>query len=231
MSFSYSVFVWAFAIAILSTDANTIEKPRTSCREPVIFQNFNLTRVLGQWYMYSHHNHHFERGCDCFTSEAVETEPNILQLSNCCQLSTVTNETQTCNVGVTGARLPNPEKKEAFFLFTRAGVSVESQLWIIDTDYDNYLIVNGCDHASDAEEHELFWIYSRDKEIDSTEMKIINDVLKAHNFERSKIIRHRHEADICRSRRPQRGNEHGQSNDGQGHGNSSDDSNDDSQDN
>lgn len=75
-------------------------------------------------------------------------------------------------------------------------VSVESQLWIIDTDYDNYLIVNGCDRASDAEENELFWIYSRDKEIDSAEVQIINDVLKAQNFERSKIIRHRHGADM-----------------------------------
>ncbi|XP_037042552.1 apolipoprotein D-like [Bradysia coprophila] len=213
MLFSYSTCVWAFAIAILSTDASSRGKPRSTCREPTVFQNIDLPRVMGQWYVYSHHDHDFERGCDCFTSEAIQTDVNTIQISSCCQMSRVSNETQTCNISVNGARLTNPEKKEAMFLYTRAGVTVESQMWVVDTDYVNYMIVNACERVSDEEERELFWILSRDSVISRVEAKKIDDVLEANHFEMDKIIKMRHEADICKSKRPQRG--HGN----QGNGN------------
>lgn len=75
-------------------------------------------------------------------------------------------------------------------------MTVESRVWVVDTDYEHYLIAHGCDHLSDEEEREIFWIISRDKEINAMEVKKIDEVLKANNFERSKIIRQRHGVNV-----------------------------------
>lgn len=75
-------------------------------------------------------------------------------------------------------------------------VDVESHLWIVDTDYETYGIINGCDRPSDKEEHEVFWILSRNREIDAATVRKIREVLTSHNFERNKIIRQRHGVDV-----------------------------------
>lgn len=121
MIFSYLPLVWTIAMAIFSINAETEPKKRSTCREPEILQNFDVTRILGHWYEYSRHHHDFEDGCDCFTSEVVAIDANTLQISNCCQMTKVSNATQKCNIGINEARLTNPEKKEASFQYTRTG--------------------------------------------------------------------------------------------------------------
>ncbi|KAG4079521.1 hypothetical protein HA402_005218 [Bradysia odoriphaga] len=74
--------------------------------------------------------------------------------------------------------------------------SIESQVWIVDLDYVNYMILKACDRASDEEERELFWTLSRDSVINRTEAERIDDVLRANHFEKDKIIKQRHEADM-----------------------------------
>lgn len=69
-------------------------------------------------------------------------------------------------------------------------------MWIVDTDYENYGIIHGCDRGSDGEERETFWILSRDKTISASEAKKIEEVLRANKFERSKIINQRHGAEM-----------------------------------
>lgn len=120
MSFSYPIFVLAVTI-IVSTDAATNSKIRSSCRQTSILQNFDVTRILGQWYEYSRVHHDFEDGCDCLTSEITAVDSNSFQVSNCCQMTRVSNDTQTCNIGINQIRLENPEKKDASFLYTRTG--------------------------------------------------------------------------------------------------------------
>lgn len=75
-------------------------------------------------------------------------------------------------------------------------VTVESHVWIVDTDYENYMIANGCDHVTDEEEREIFWILSRNKEISSMIVKKIDEVLRAHKFEKDKIIKQRHGVNV-----------------------------------
>lgn len=58
------------------------------------------------------------------------------------------------------------------------------------------MIVDACEHVSDDQERELFWIMTREKVINEDVVKKINDVLRTSNFERSKIIRQRHGADV-----------------------------------
>ncbi|KAG4079441.1 hypothetical protein HA402_005138 [Bradysia odoriphaga] len=213
MSFSCSVYVSAFVVAILSTDAATRGDVRPTCREPTIFQNINLTRILGHWYEYSRYDHDFEQGCDCYTTDVKSIDAISFHVSNCCQMTRVSNETQICNIGINNARIVNADKNEALFLYTRNGV--ESEFWIIDTDYENYMIVNGCERVSVNEENELFWIMTRDKGIFENVERKIADVLQTNRFEKNKIIQQRHGADVCKSKRPpmERGNK------GRGHGN------------
>lgn len=119
---SYPIFVLAVALTVASTDAAaTNPKIRSSCRKTSILQNFDVTRILGQWYEYSRVQHDFEDGCDCLTSEITAVDSNTFQVSNCCQMTKVSNDTQTCNIGINQLRLENPEKKDANFLYTRAG--------------------------------------------------------------------------------------------------------------
>lgn len=120
MHFSYAV-VLTIALTIISANAATSKKKRSTCREPAILQDFDVTRILGHWYEYSRHHHDFENGCDCLTSEVVAVDPNTLQVSSCCQMGGVSNATQKCNIGINRARLTNPEKKEASFQYTRTG--------------------------------------------------------------------------------------------------------------
>lgn len=121
MIFSYLSLVLTITIVIISINAETNPKKRSTCRVPEILQNFDVTRILGHWYEYSRHHHDFEDGCDCFTSEVVALDANTLQISNCCQMTQFSNETQKCNIGINAARLTNPEKKEASFQYTRTG--------------------------------------------------------------------------------------------------------------
>lgn len=121
MFFSYIIFIWAVALTILSIDAASKENKRSTCRESSVMQNFDITRWPGEWYFYSRHNHDFESGCDCMTTEIVPIDPISIQISNCCQMSRINNDTQTCNIGVNYARLRNPEKKDADFMYTRTG--------------------------------------------------------------------------------------------------------------
>lgn len=120
---SKSFYICICVIAIVATSASARGKPsRSTCREPIIFQNFDSDRFVGSWYIHSHHDHEFEHGCDCFTSEVVRVmDTDTFQISNCCQMTRVSNETQMCDVSVNGVRIPNPEKREAFFFYTRKG--------------------------------------------------------------------------------------------------------------
>lgn len=123
---STSLYICAFAIAIAANSATARVKPsRSTCREPIIFQNINVVRVLGHWYEYSRYDHDFEEGCDCYSSEVTPTDATSLQMLSCCQMTKVSNETQVCNIGVNNARIANADKTEAFFLFTRNGGSFE----------------------------------------------------------------------------------------------------------
>ncbi len=122
MLFSYLIYFWvAVTLTIFLADAASDETRRSTCRQTSVMQNFNMTGILGQWYKYSSHNHDFEEGCDCFTSEVVALDATSIQISNCCQKTKVSNETQTCSIGVNYARLTNPEKMDASFMYTRTG--------------------------------------------------------------------------------------------------------------
>lgn len=208
MRFAYFFFALTLASFILLTSA---KERSTTCREPVIFQNFDMTRLLGHWYEYSRHHHDFEAGCDCLTTELVAVDANTIDVSSCCQMNGFSNVTQKCEIGIRNVRLTNPEKKEAFFEYTRTGckyclylrnevnlflhfiaATVKSHVWIVDTDYVNYVVANGCDYVTDDDHREIFWIFSRDKEISAAEVKKIDAVLKAHNFENNKIIKQTH---------------------------------------
>ncbi|KAJ6650009.1 Apolipoprotein D, partial [Pseudolycoriella hygida] len=190
-------------MAILAKDAASEAKQRSTCREPNIMQNFDITRWVGRWYIYSRHDHHFERGCDCMNTDVQAIDATSLRILSCCQMSALSNDTQTCDVGVNYAKLINPEKKDGDFKTTRVGVTAESRAWIIYTDYDNYGIVSGCDNFSDTEELETFWILSRDKTISPSDATKIDEVLKANNFERSRIINQRHGENVKDSNRTQ----------------------------
>lgn len=74
--------------------------------------------------------------------------------------------------------------------------TAESQFWIIDTDYDNYMIVDACEYVSDDEERELFWIVSRDREMNMATAKKIDDVLQVNKLEKTKNFKQRHGADV-----------------------------------
>lgn len=67
-------------------------------------------------------------------------------------------------------------------------VTVASQAWIIDIDYENYLVAYGCHRVSDEEERELLWILTRATKINEMTTKKIDDVLNANHFEKDKII-------------------------------------------
>ncbi|KAG4066820.1 hypothetical protein HA402_012887 [Bradysia odoriphaga] len=139
---------------------------------------------MGHCYEYSRLDHDFEQGCDCLTTEITPIDASSFRISNCCQMTEVCNETQKCNIGINKARIADANKNEALFLYTRNGV--ESQVWIVDNDYDNHMIVNGCERVGDDEEHEIFWILSRNREIDEMKTIKINDVLRANHFEEKK---------------------------------------------
>lgn len=120
----YLIYVCFAAFTIvLSANAMHKEKKNSTCRESSIFQNFNATRFLGLWYLYSRHHHDFEDGCDCFTSEVVALDATVtsFQTTNCCQMTKISNATQRCNLSVNHSRLTNPEKKDANFMYTRTG--------------------------------------------------------------------------------------------------------------
>ncbi|KAG4070999.1 hypothetical protein HA402_001436 [Bradysia odoriphaga] len=205
---SYLIYVCFAAFAIvLSANAVHKEKKNSTCRESSVFQNFNATRFLGRWYLVFSYHHDFEDGCDCYTSEveALDAAVTSFQTTNCCQMTKINNATQRCNLSVNHSRLTNPEKKEANFMYTREGVTVESPAWFIDIDYDNYMIIHGCDHVSDEEERETLWIMIRNEEISANVAMKIDEVLAANNFEKNKIIPQRNGANICKSKRPRTG--------------------------
>ncbi|XP_037051543.1 apolipoprotein D-like [Bradysia coprophila] len=202
---SYLIYVCFAAFAIvLSAHAMHKEKKISTCRESSVFQNFNATRFLGRWYLYSSYHHDFEDGCDCFTSEVVALDAAVtsFQITNCCQMTEISNATQRCNLGVNHSRLKNPEKKDANFMYIRTGVTVESPTWIIDIDYDNYMIIHGCDQISHEEERETLWIMTRNVEINAKVAMKIDEVIAANNFEKDRIIEQRNGADVCKSKRP-----------------------------
>ncbi|KAG4068338.1 hypothetical protein HA402_007858 [Bradysia odoriphaga] len=111
-------------------------------------------------------------------------------------MTKISNATQRCNVGVNHSRLTNPEKMDANFMYIRTGVTVESRVWIVDIDYDNYMIIHGCDYVSDEEERETLWIMTRNEEINAKVAMKIDEVLTANNFERDKIIEQGKGADM-----------------------------------
>lgn len=121
MQLSYLLFVLAVALTITSTYGETNPKKRSTCREPSFIRDFDVTRFLGQWYEYSRHHHDFEDGCDCLTSEVSAVDTDTFQISNCCQMTKVSNETQKCNIGINEIRLTNPERKEGSFRYIRTG--------------------------------------------------------------------------------------------------------------
>jgi lipocalin len=168
------------------------------CRKPNPMTNFNISAYLGDWYQISNNHIKFEEGCDCFTTQLVLFNTSSIKLSNCCQMSKVSNTTQNCEVGVKYLTLVNPENKEAFFVSTRFGSSAATHVWIVDTDYEKYSIGNGCD----ADHGDLFWIFSRDKELTKDVIKIIEDILKLNNLEGYHIKRQNHGEDVCKTKRP-----------------------------
>ncbi|XP_037044477.1 apolipoprotein D-like [Bradysia coprophila] len=202
---SYLIYVCFAAFTIvLSANALHKEEKTSTCRESPIFQNFNATGFLGRWYLHSSYHHDFEDGCDCYTSEVVALDATVtsFRTTNCCQMTKVSNATQRCNLSVNHSRLTNPEKKEANFMYIRTGVTVESRGWIVDIDYDNYMIIHGCDYVSDEEERETLWIMTRNAEINAKVATKIDEVIAANNFDKDKIIEQRKGADICKSKRP-----------------------------
>lgn len=164
MLFSCSVYVLAFAISILSIGEAALGKPRSTstCHTPTIVQNFNLTRASGLWYEYSRFDNGYTKECDCPTTEMTLVDATSLKTTTCCQVTSENNETQTCNIGIESLRIANPDKHEGLFSFAVNGgkffvsfcfsyksvkvfmpnyqtTIVESQLWAVDTDYENFM--------------------------------------------------------------------------------------------
>lgn len=131
MSLSNLICVSIVALAIISVDAATKVEKRSTCRQTSILQDFDLKRFSGHWYIFSRHHHDFEAGCDCYTSDVIALSATSLQVSNCCQMTHISNETQTCNVGVNNARLANPDKNDASFLYTRTGGRCLKLLFVV----------------------------------------------------------------------------------------------------
>jgi len=168
------------------------------CRESNPMTNFNISGILGHWYQISNNHIHFEDGCDCLNTELVRFNTSSIELFNCCQMSKVSTTTQNCEVGVKTMSLVNPEKTDAFFVYTRFGSSAASHAWIVATDYERYAIVNGCDEV----DGDVFAIFSRDKELSEAVIKTIDDIMKLNNLEGYQLKSQNHGEDVCKAKRP-----------------------------
>ena len=109
--------IFLLSVGVIVNNANLI----SNCRTPVIFQNFNLSKILGRWYEHSRFDNAFQAECQCFTTDYTYIDENTIGFINCCQRPTYSNETQKCEIAMDRATLIDPSKKEASFKYTRLG--------------------------------------------------------------------------------------------------------------
>ncbi|KAJ6639757.1 Apolipoprotein D [Pseudolycoriella hygida] len=194
----YSMFL---SVAILTILPVVLGAKTSTCREPSGMPNFNVMRFTGLWYEYSRNYNDFEDGCDCITTDISIVNATTITASTCCQKTQISNETQTCDIGISNI-LANPEKKEAVFQYSRTGGKDGSTVSVVATDYENYAILNACDRISEDEERGLVWVVTRRTEVNPLQITLIDQVLRLANFDKNKIIKQKHGVDICKSNRP-----------------------------
>lgn len=186
-------FVFSFIILGV-TEANREEfeyfekKLQGSCPKVKYITNFDLPRLIGWWYR----DYSTPKFPECLDNEgqtiyAAEYDDTSLNLQGCCR-SAANPTIATCGNKVgsgTVTFLPNTgDPASMVYQFGNSSYPI----YILDTDYTNFVIVYGCKPVSErpTERDELIIVLSRDYELTVSFRNRVNGVLKRNDADLSK---------------------------------------------
>lgn len=155
-----------------------------SCPVRPVLQNFDLNKYVGRWYEILRYEQFFEIGCDCGFADYTINDDGSVRVRNCCKR--LPNTTLSCTIGKAVLSYPDEVPLEGKLSVSFRGEPNESNYWLLDTDYDNYVIVYFCRPKKDdaSKSAEAFWLLSKQKTINPDIQTKVDEYLDKY-FDRS----------------------------------------------
>ncbi|KAJ6644087.1 Apolipoprotein D [Pseudolycoriella hygida] len=167
----------------------------SGCPVRPIFKPFDLQKYLGRWYELARYDIYFEKGCDCGYADYTLNDDGSVHVKNCCKR--LPNTTPSCTIGKAVISYPNASPIEGKISVAFRGLEPkESNYWILDTDYDNFVIVYFCQMDDTQKPRDAFWLLGRAKELTAEIQEKADDYIERY-FNRTAIYTPKQKSDSC----------------------------------
>ncbi|XP_023303348.2 apolipoprotein D-like [Lucilia cuprina] len=148
-----------------------------SCPENVkVVSDFNVEKYLGKWYEYAKYPAYFEMEGKCVTALYSLSDDGNVTVKN-----TLINEKTNVLTDILGTASLVANGKLLVKFPVSPAITVSSNYWILDTDYDNYTVIYSCVPVTTNTHATIAWILTRQALPEPTIIEKAVSVLKENN--------------------------------------------------
>ncbi|XP_063548914.1 uncharacterized protein LOC134756051 [Cydia strobilella] len=156
-----------------------------TCPDVGVMADFNPSRYLGKWYEAERYFAVFQLGGRCVTADYNERDNGVIGVVNK-QLSSLTGIMS--EIQGEAHQVSRSDEGKLSVRFPSLPFAFSAPYWVVDSDYDNYAIVWGCNdfgvfHTRNA------WILTRSRNPELSVLEKAYTVLDKNNISRAYFIR------------------------------------------
>ncbi|KAJ2940629.1 hypothetical protein O0L34_g14734 [Tuta absoluta] len=156
-----------------------------NCPDVAAMTDFNPSRYLGKWYEAEKYFAIFQLGGKCVTADYSEKDNGVINVLNK-QLSTFTGIQSVIQGEAT--QVSRSDEGKLSVRFPSMPINFPAPYWVVDTDYDNYAVVWGCNdfglfHTRNA------WILTRERNPPLSVMEKAYQASDRNNINRAYFLR------------------------------------------
>ncbi|KAM7344100.1 apolipoprotein D-like [Cochliomyia hominivorax] len=143
-----------------------------------IVEDFSVDKYLGKWFEYAKYPVYFESNGKCINAQySLSDKANVVNVKN-----SLVYENNNMYSDILGTASVVANGKLLVKFTVSPVISVSSNYWILDTDYENYSVVYSCVPVTDELHSTIVWILTREALPEPDIIEKALSVLKDNNI-------------------------------------------------